>query len=207
MPTIQRIPSKRADPAVSHGSSLGDLQLLGRACRTIYCRKTSGSTARLTVSLAVSADGDKLKPMVIFKGTPDGRIATRELPEFETKDELLLCCQDNAWQDEANMGRWIDEVLVPYLQEKAAGVPVLLFLDQFEAHKTTKTRAKLDGIGVQLQLIPGGCTGLLQPVDVGIGKPFKDRVRKNWFDWMIEQDPAEAIIMNASREEAATWVA
>ena len=181
------------------------LDLQGR--RTITGRKTSNSTARLTVSLAVSADGDKLKPMVIFKGTPDGRIATRELPEFETRDELLLCCQPHAWQDERNMERWIDEILVPYLQERAEGVPVFLFLDHFEVHKSRRTRQHLEALGIQLQLSPTGCTGLLQPVDISIGKPFKDRIRRNWFDWMIDQNPELPIITNASREDAASWVA
>ena len=145
--------------------------------------------------------------MVIFKGTPDGRIATRELPEFETKDELLLCCQAHAWQDETNMGRWIDEILVPYLQERAEGVPVFLFLDHFEVHKSARMRQKLETLGIQLQLIPTGCTGLLQPVDISVGKPFKDRVRRSWFDWMIDQNPELPILSNASREDAANWVA
>lgn len=181
------------------------LDLQGR--KTINMRRTCNSTARLTVSLAVSASGEKLKPMVIFKGRPEGRIASREFSDFETRDELLLCCQDNAWQDNENMGRWIDGVLVPYLQEKAEGVPVLLFLDQFEAHKSAATRARLEAIGVSLHLIPGGCTGHVQPVDVGIGKPFKDRVKRQWFDWMVDQDADRPIMTNASREEAATWVA
>ena len=178
-----------------------------RGTRTVHALRTSNCTARMTVSLAVSADGDKLKPMVIFKGQPDGRIATRELPDFETNDELLLCCQPNAWQDERNMRRWIDEILVPYLQERAEGVPVFLFLDQFEVHKSQRTRERLEELGIHLQLIPAGCTGLVQPVDVSIGKPFKGRVRKHWFDWMVAQNPALPTMANASREDAASWVA
>lgn len=181
------------------------LDLVG--ARTINCRKTANSTARVTVSLAVSANGDKLKPMLIFKGKPEGTIARTEIPTFETRNELLLCCQENAWQDEANMRRWIDEILVPYLQEKAQGVPAILFLDHFSVHKSAATMARLAEIGVQLELIPAGCTGLVQPVDVGIGKPFKDRIRKTWMDWMIEQDADQPVMTNASRKDAATWVA
>ena len=73
--------------------------------------------------------------MVIFKGMPDGRIATRELPDFETSDELLLCCQEHAWQDEKNMEQWIDAILVPYLQEKADGVPVFYSLTSLKSTK------------------------------------------------------------------------
>ena len=35
--------------------------------------------------------------------------------------------------------------------------------------------------------IPGGCTSLCQPVDVGFNKPFKDRVRRQWVSWMIAE--------------------
>lgn len=125
------------------------LDLQGR--RTISCRKSANSTARLTVTLAVSADGDKLKPMVIFKGKADGRIATRELPEFETSDELLLCCQEHAWQDERNMERWIDTILVPYLQEKAEGVPVFY---SWTSLKCTKVQER----GLSWRLLASNCS-------------------------------------------------
>ena len=29
-------------------------------------------------------------------------------------------------------------------------------------------------LGVEVEHIPGGCTGLCQPVDVGVNKPFKN---------------------------------
>ena len=35
--------------------------------------------------------------------------------------------------------------------------------------------------------IPGGCTGLCQPVDVGFNKPFKSRMLKQWDEWMLMQ--------------------
>ena len=96
---------------------------------------------------------------------------------------------------------------MPYLQEKADGVPVFLLLDQFEVHKSATMRAKLETLGIQLQLIPGGCTGLLQPVDISIGKPFKDCIRKKCFDWTVDQNPELPIITNAFWEDEAAWVA
>ena len=44
---------------------------------------------------------------------------------------------------------------------------------------------KIQDLGCAIEHIPGGCTGLAQPVDVEIGKPFKSRARRHWEDWML----------------------
>lgn len=34
-------------------------------------------------------------------------------------------------------------------------------------------------------VIPGGCTSVLQPLDVCLNKPFKTKMCELWTDWMI----------------------
>ena len=34
-------------------------------------------------------------------------------------------------------------------------------------------------------VIPGGLTSLVQPLDVCLNKPFKDRLREKWMTWMM----------------------
>ena len=94
---------------------------------------------------------DKLRPFLIFEGQPnDHNASTSTTREFHLmnpdQEEVLavdLCCQQlAAWQDhEENIMllKWIDRTVVPYLQEKAHGAPVFLFLlllllDHFSAH-------------------------------------------------------------------------
>ncbi len=36
-------------------------------------------------------------------------------------------------------------------------------------------------------VIPGGCTLVLQPLDVSINRPFKDQLKKCWEKYMLEQ--------------------
>ena len=178
-----------------------------QGARTVYGRRTGDSGCRFTVSCTIAANGDKLKPFLIFKGEQNGRIATREFPTNPERDRVVLCAQKSAWQDEGNMVTYCDKVLVPYLQEKAQGVPCLLLLDAFSAHWTAQTTAKLQEIGITAYKIPPGCTYLVQPIDVGIGKPFKDRVRSFWWQWMLDQGADQATFVSASRELGTKWVA
>jgi hypothetical protein len=54
--------------------------------------------------------------------------------------------------------------------------------------------------------IPGGCTSLCQPVDVGFNKPFKSRVRKMWIKWMIAEGVQEGTTNSPMRRDVAVWV-
>ncbi|KAG7359719.1 DDE superfamily endonuclease [Nitzschia inconspicua] len=121
---------------------------------TINGRNTSNSTNRVTASLAVSASGRKLKPMLIFKGTSDGRIARTELPALPQRNELVMVCQEAAWQDDNNMAKWIDLCLVPYLQEYGQGAAAILYLDAFTAHFSASTKGKTADTGCPVESDP-----------------------------------------------------
>ena len=56
--------------------------LAKRGTKTIHVLKTSSNTKRATAALTVLAAGEWLKPMIIFKGQPRGRIAWKELKTF-----------------------------------------------------------------------------------------------------------------------------
>ncbi|KAG7354303.1 DDE superfamily endonuclease [Nitzschia inconspicua] len=101
---------------------------------------------------------------------------------------------------------WIDECLVPHIQERADGAPGVLFLDHFRCHYSDIAKAKLNNIGVQLKLIPKGCTSVVQPIDVGVNKPFKDRIKSLWWAWMIGFGEGGGNIPTPSREDVQHWV-
>ncbi|KAG7364577.1 DDE superfamily endonuclease [Nitzschia inconspicua] len=120
---------------------------------TVNGRNTSNSTNRVTASLAVSASGLKLKPMLMAKALQQSCTLMHSLP------------------------------ISAHLQRQ-----------------NCRHRASL-------RAIPPGCTGLVQPIDVGVGKPFKDRVRQKWIEWMMQQDAEAPVTTNASRADCAAWVA
>ena len=85
------------------------------------------------------------------------------------------------------MLRWVDTILKPYVQTAPVGIQPILFLDLYCCHMMTSVVSAIQNLGVHVEHIPGGCTGLCQPVDVGICKPLKNWITKLWEDWMVQQ--------------------
>jgi hypothetical protein len=61
-------------------------------------------------------------------------------------------------------------------------------------------------LGIEVKHIPGGCTSLCQPVDVGFNKHFKDRVRLQWMSWMIAEGVIHGTTSPPSRRDVVRWV-
>ena len=69
----------------------------------------------------------------------------------------------------------------------------IFFLDKYSCHTRGRVTNRIEELGVEWDIIPAGCTGLIQPIDVGIGKPFKNRMRYRWEECdMMDQYSDEA---------------
>ena len=60
----------------------------------------------------------------------------------------------------------------------------MLVWDQFRAHKTETVKEQCATLNTTQAVIPGGLTSILQPLDVVLNKPFKDRMKQKWMAWM-----------------------
>ena len=65
--------------------------------------------------------------------------------------------------------------------------PSMLVLDAFKGHLTDSVKNQLRKMNTEL-VIPCGMISVLQPMDVSINKPFKDRLRQQYLTWI--SDPA-----------------
>jgi hypothetical protein len=174
-----------------------------RGARTINMCTGTDDSKRCTVALAVSASGEMLTPMVIYKGARYGRIATRELRDHP--QEMKYAMQPKAWFDETTMLEWVDKVLKPYVTTAPVGIIPNLFLDSFKVHLLGSVADAIQGLGVELEIIPPGSTGLVQPIGDGINKPFKANMRKIYTEWLLGQD-ADASIPSASCLNVSAWI-
>ncbi len=75
---------------------------------------------------------------------------------------VVCSTQSKVWMDEIRMLEWIEKIWAPYVGNGSN--PALLSLDTFSGHLTKKSQAIV---------IPGGCTSVLQPLDVSINKPIQ----------------------------------
>ena len=75
--------------------------------------------------------------------------------------------------DESVILAWIDKVLKPYIETAPIGIHPVILLDHYRCYIMESVVNTIQDFGCAVEHIPGGCTGLAQPVDVGIGKPLK----------------------------------
>ena len=65
---------------------------------------------------------------------------------------------------------------------------------------------KIQDSGVEVEHIPGRYTSLCQPVDhIGVNKPFKNRIRRQWEDWIIAEGLANGTTSPPTRENITDW--
>ena len=107
--------------------------------------------------------------------------------------------------DESVMLAWIDKVLKPYIKTAPIRIHPVILLDHYRCHMMESVVNIIQALGCAVEHIPGGCTGLAQPVDVGIGKPLKNRVRRHWEDWMLNTGVSNAAKKAPSRQRVAQW--
>ena len=134
---------------------------------------------RFTVMLACRGDGSKLPPYIVFK--------RKTLPKkMVFPPGVIVRCQEKGWMNEEMVKDWINTVWskVGGLSRKQS----LLVWDSFRAHLSNPVRRALKTVNTECAVIPGGMTSILQPLDVCLNKPFKDRLRAKWQDWMLSGD-------------------
>ncbi|MEW8548669.1 MAG: hypothetical protein AB2693_34645 [Candidatus Thiodiazotropha sp.] len=169
--------------------------------KSIRIRTTGSEKRHLTVVLAVSAAGDVLPPMIIFKGK---RPVSLNVPKG-----WIVCVQEKAWMDETLMIRWVKEILFPHTKKERC----LLVMDSFRAHLTEDVKKTLRKGNTVTAIIPGGCTSKVQPLDVSLNKPFKVDLRKSWSSFIRsatekmreEAEPTERL-KAADKATVLSWI-
>lgn len=166
-----------------------------RGAKSIRVLANGAQSVRTTAILAVTAGGGRLPPFLIYKGAKSGRLRkqfSRGVDPFCSAAAYGV--QPNAWADEDLTLEYVDKVRVgavllipqvikPHLSRNTGRS--LLIWDTYAAHKTRAVLSKLEEIGCDVLFVPGGLTSVLQPLDLAVNKPFKDRLRTIYSSWAM----------------------
>ena len=143
--------------------------------RTVSIRIGGGSSLlRFTLCVAVAFDGTKIPLFVIFRGQPNGSIENK-LPNILLED-VYGCVQEKGWCDERAMRIWYDNVEKTHIADYDGESQ--LILDDYSVHEMNLLLEKMQADNTLRFSIPGNYTAVLQPCDVGVNKPLKDRLKQ-----------------------------
>ena len=100
---------------------------------------------------------------------------------------------------------WVEKCVKPWAESAPEGIIPLLFLDSYKCHQQASVVDSIAELGVEVQFIPGGCTGLCQAVDVGVNKPFKNRMHVMWEEYMLEEGLQQLKTHPPTQQKMAHW--
>ncbi|KAK3920835.1 Pogo transposable element with KRAB domain [Frankliniella fusca] len=144
--------------------------------KTIRMKTTGNEKTRFTVMLIITADGRKLPPYVVYKR------------KTILKGNFPLGAHVRAHET----GTFTEDITSEWLGTVWARRPgallnkqSMLVLDSFRVHLTDHIKAQMQRHKPDLVIIPGGMTSILQPLDVSVNKPFKNKIEDYYNDWML----------------------
>ena len=123
--------------------------------KTVSLRKSMSDTRRSTLNMMFILSGTRLPPMIIFKGTPKGRIERRA--EFPNLPVIAFneCQPKKAWCDERIMLLWVEKVVKPWVKSAPDHIVPLLILDLFKVHLLGSVMDEIQDCGIVVEHIPG----------------------------------------------------
>lgn len=148
---------------------------------SVTIRSTGHEKDRVTVCLAAKANGQKLKPFIVFNGGK--RDVKRMNEDRQLTNRCVIRSSINGWMNEDLTIEWIQTVV-----GRLSFAPRLLVWDTYKCHMTDDVKGALRQSKVDAALVPGGCTKYIQAPDVSWNKPFKSLCQIAYDEWMAETE-------------------
>ena len=162
--------------------------------KNMIIRTQGQEKCRVSILWTILADGQKLSPIVIFKGKENSSKLNNELNEnYNIKKKNFFAINSKAWCNNEIMGLWNKLIWRKYLDSLGDTVPSLLIMDKASMYKMPSVIKNIEQYDTEVKFIPSGMTRILQPLDMVINKPFRDLIRKKYVEYSksINRDNAK----------------
>ncbi|XP_049878885.1 uncharacterized protein LOC126375862 [Pectinophora gossypiella] len=145
------------------------------------CTRTTAGTGKehVTVLTTVNAAGEKLNPLIVFKGKNvyEQWMADRN-PEHDF--ELSYAASKKGWMEKDIFFNYMEKVVIPNLGQER---PVLIIYDGHVSHVDEKVITLAAAHDVTILKLPPHTSHLLQPLDLAVFKSFKSLWDKKLVTW------------------------
>lgn len=132
--------------------------------------------------------------MIIFRGkTPR---CVKDI--YIARNRAIIKFQKNAWSTASLCREWLDDIWHAHVKSNHS----ILIWDEFSGHTECDIHQR-DSL-TQFQTIPPTCTAVIQPIDVCLAKPFKDRLRSLYSSWRLTHSPDA--FPKVSKQLLTQWV-
>ena len=159
------------DASIFFDASKKMLEIFGT--KTVVIGTSANATKRATIVLTIMAAGNHLVPMLCTKEWRTSRHASSPTMSISTKHRTM-----RGWT--RVMLHWVEDIPALYISLTPQGIVPIILLDSYQCHIMASVVNLIQDLGCEVVHIPGGCTGLVQPLDVSYNKPFKTRIRATW---------------------------
>ena len=159
---------------------------------------SSGSKSQITVVACVSAAGQAIPPLIIWKRktmTPEMAIGEIVGTQYGFSE--------SGWTNSILFDSWFKKQFMRYAP---AGRPLILFLDGHSSHYFPDTIALAAENGIIIFTLPPNTTHLTQPLDKGVFGPFKQHWRRVCHDFKISHPGQVVNDYNFCRLFSKAWI-
>jgi hypothetical protein len=141
------------------------------AVRGQSCYRHTAANARenTTVLACVNAAGEKMPPLVIFKGK---NLWNKWIPANETFPGTSYTATPNGWMTSEVFENWFKNQFLPFVGEVR---PIILIFDDHTTHVTPQLLQLAEESGVIIQKLPAHTSSKLQPLDVACFSSLKTK--------------------------------
>lgn len=151
----------------------------------------------ITILVSVASDGTVPPMQAIYSGKTDRSRPSKNAPKFKDLADAGFLLQESGtatyWSNIQTMKDFANRILAPYFNKKKAELKLppsqksLWTIDVWSVHRSKEFRGwmKKTHPTIILDFVPGGCTSVAQPCDVGIQRPFKLSLKRSYHEDIV----------------------
>jgi 4-hydroxybenzoate polyprenyltransferase len=162
--------------------------VVGRAGSKKAMAKSPDSRIWTTIIECISATGQSLQPLVVFKGKI---IQKQWFPEdLDQYTGWQFAASQNGWTSDDIALEWLKKIFILQMKASPTSTWKLLIMDSHGSHTTDDFTWECFRSKIYLLFLPPHCSHVLQPLDLSIFSPLKTAYRQHIGNLAFQTDMA-----------------